>query len=327
MTKGRDEAHDDALHMKYWEKYVTEWFNRRDNDSVKYIFGGTMWSPKDILNRITEKEGSRSKVIPSKRFKYVWECEDGHAVFIRVPLLDENDESTCESVMSTKEALSLREDTDPYLWSCVYQQNPIAPTGMEFAWENLNTYEVLPKDLSSYCKAVIDPTRRGKDNISMPIFKITPDGEEHYAIDWYYKRVAMTEAYDDIVDKIMEHDILFVELENNTDTSLKAVLDTKLKAKGYTNCIITEKYNTVKKEIRIKDARGLIVKKMYFKKKGMYPLNSDYARAMEAFTTYSFDYPNRNDDAPDSLALYVTAHILTQRVNKVTMIDRSQLGF
>jgi hypothetical protein len=330
MTKGRDEAHNDGLHQQYWEKYTTEWFNRRDNDNVKYIFGGTMWTPKDILNRITEKEGAKSEVKQSERFKYVWECVDGHAVFIRVPLLDENDKSTCEAVMSTKEALSLRDETDPFLWSCVYQQNPIAPTGMEFAWENLKVYEELPKvAITHYAKAVLDPTRRGKDNISMPICRVVTEEDEdiHYVIDWYYKRKAMTEAYDEIVEKIIEHNILNFEIENNTDTSLKTVIDDRLKKKGYSNCIVTEKFNTAKKETRIKDARGLILRKMRFKKKGLYSANSDYARAMEAFTTYSFDYANKNDDAPDSLALYVNAHMIGSVGNKVEMIDRSLLGF
>jgi len=48
---------------------------------------------------------------------------------------------------------------------------------------------------------------------------------------------------------------------------------------------------------------------------------------MEAFTTYSFDYANKNDDAPDSLALYVNAHMIGSVGNKVEMIDRSLLGF
>lgn len=329
MTKGRDEAHNDALHTQYWEKYTTEWFNRRDNDNVKYIFGGTMWTPKDILNRITEKEGAKSPVKPSERFKYVWECEDGHAVFIRVPLLDENDKSTCESVMSTKEALSLREETDPFLWSCVYQQNPIAPTGMEFAWENLKVYDELPRFESNYAKAFLDPTRRGKDNISMPICRVVyEEGEDiHYVVDWYYKRKAMTEAYDEIIEKIIEHNILNFEIENNTDTSLKVVIEDRLNKKGFTNCIITEKFQTIKKEVRIKDARGLILRKMRFKKKGMFSANSDYARAMEAFTTYSFDYANKNDDAPDSLAGYVNTFMIGARSNKVEFIDRSLLGF
>lgn len=329
MTKGRDEANNDSMHKMYWEKYTTEWLNRRENEFVKYIFAGTMWTPSDILNRITEEESKGTVVKPSEKFKYVWETEDGHAVFIRVPLLDENDVSTCTKVMSTREALKMREITDPFLFSCVYQQKPIAPSGLEFAWENLSIYAELPEDkLTNYAYAVLDPTRKGKDNISMPICRATVDGEHYYVVDWFYKRIAMTEAYDDIVDKVIEHKITNFVIENNTDTSLKTVLELKLKEKGIGFCTITEKFNTAKKEMRIKDARGLILRKMKFKSKGQFSPNSDYGRAMEAFTTYSFDYANKNDDAPDSLALFVNQFMLdTKKTNKISAIDRSSLGF
>lgn len=327
ITKGADEANNDDLHEGYWRKFTTEWWNRRENDKIKYIFAGTMWTPKDILNRVTEKEERLSPTVQSSKFNYAWECEDGHAAFIRVPLLDENDKSTCEVVMSTKEALQLREITDPYLFSCVYQQDPIAPSGLEFAWENLQQFEALPDDLKQFTSAVIDPTRKGKDNISMPIFRATQTGELHYCVDWFYKKIAMTEAYDLIVDKIVEHHIIDLVLENNTDTSLKSILEMKLKERNIYFCIIREKYNTVKKEVRIKDARGLIVRRMVFKKKGSMPPNSDYGRAMAALTTYSFDYANKNDDAPDSLGLYVNEIMeYNGKGTKAKALDRSKMG-
>lgn len=327
ITKGAEEAYDDNLHDKMWQKYLTEWWNRRDGTDIKYVFAGTMWTPKDILNRITEQEGRQSEFIQSPKFKYAFESEDGHAVAIRVPLLDENEHSTCPKVISTKDALRIKDETDPFLFSCVYQQEPIAPSGLEFAWENLQQYSELPTNLKSYAYAVIDPTRKGKDNISMPICLSDNEGDKHYLIDWYYKKVAMSEAYDEIVDKIIANKIIELTLENNTDTSLKTVLEIKLKEKGYLNCVINEKYNTVKKEIRIKDMRGHIVRRMVFKKKGSMPSNSDYSRAMEATTKYSFDYANKFDDAPDSLALYVSEIILGGKKNKVEIINRSTLGF
>ena len=329
MTKGFEEANNDSVHELYWNKYVTEWINRFDGHKVKYIFVGTMWNPKDILNKIKDKEESISPFIDDDKFKYVKKCEDGHAAFITIPLLDDDDKSTCENVMSTQKALQLRDITDPFSWSCVYQQKPISPTGLEFAYENLNTFKKddIKEELTSYAFAVLDPTRKGKDNISMPIFNKTLDGETHYMTDVFYKKVAMTDAYDDIIQKIIDDKIIHLFVENNTDTSLKAILDMKLKEKGITYCLIDEKYNTAKKEIRIKDARGLIIKQMRFKAKGEYSPNSDYGRFMSAFTTYSFDYANKNDDAPDSLALYVTQILLNgKQKNTITPLDRSKIG-
>jgi len=327
MTKGLEEANNDDLHKTIWQQYLSEWFNRKDNDDVKFIFLGTMWNPNDLLNMIVQQQEKDSPLKPSDKYKYAWESEDGSFACIRVPLLDENDKSTCEKVTSTKQALILRNDTDPYLFACVYQQNPIAPSGLEFAYENLRTYEELPNELNTYTFAVLDPTRKGIDNISMPISRADLNSENHYVIDWLYKKIAMTEAYDLIIEKIIQHHIIKLVIENNTDTSLKSILEMKLKEKNISDCIIYEKYNVKKKEIRIKDMRGIMLRKMIFKKKGMVSPNSDYGRAMSAFTTYSFDYANKNDDAPDSIALYVS-EIIGNGVqgNSFEILSRKTLG-
>ena len=80
-------------------------------------------------------------------------------------------------------------------------------------------------------------------------------------------------------------------------------------------------------EKRIKDNQGTLRKLIYFKKKGDYKPNSDYGRFIKNLTTYSFDYPNRNDDAPDSATLFVTEIILERgKPNKPKPLNRSLLG-
>ena len=331
MIKGSDEATNSEVHEKYYSHWKTEWINRTDGSKTKFIFCGTMWSPEDILNRVTEDRLAISDAVPSKIFKYCWETKDGTTAFIRVPLLDENDERTCETVMSTTEARELRDTTDEFEWACVYQQDPIPASGLNFADETLNHYEVLPVNedgtpaLSNYSLAVLDTTRRGKDNMSMPIFKT--NGEQYYMIDCIFKAKAMSDMYDEIIAKIQEHNITWLVVENNTDTSLKTLLEEKLKAKGINTCIITEKYNTVKKEARINQQQGLIRKLLVFKEKKAYKKNSDYGRLMSNLTRYSFDYPNKHDDAPDSLALFVTEIILERgKPSKPVPIRRYELG-
>ena len=334
MTKGAEEATNSEQHRKIYESWSTEWFNRRTDPSVTYIFVGTMWSPEDILNRTMDDIEANHEMRPSKikAFeKYVMEATDGYAVFVKVPLLDENDQSTCPAVMITEEAIRLRDTTDPFLFSCVYQQEPIAPTGLEFAEDLLEHYEKLPlnergEDMCfPYSLAVLDPARRGKDNVSMPIFKT--DGTKYYMIDCLFRQKAMTELYDDIVDKIIEHNVTTFVVENNIDTSLKTLLEEKLHKKGYYLCEIIEKYNTVKKEQRIKDTRGIIKKFMVFKDKKTYKPNTDYGRFMKNFTTYSFDYANKFDDAPDSMAMFATEIILGRgKPSRPKPINRALLG-
>ena len=324
MTKGQSEATNSQVHQNIYNSWKTEWYNRRTGKTTKYIFAGTMWSPEDILNRVTEDIASTVEVVPSKKFKYVWEAVDGSAVFIRIPLLDENDETTCPDVMSTKEAIKLRDTTDPFLWACVYQQDPIAPTGLEFAWENLQTIEEIPEEAEKYCVAVIDPTRRGKDNLSMPILRPFKD---KYILDaCLFKQKAVRELYDDIVNLVITYNIRKLVLEENTDESLAKVIGDKLKAKHFT-CEIIQKYNTVKKENRIKDMRYDVITNIIFRDKKTVKPNTDYGRFMKNLTTYSFDYPNKFDDAPDSICMAASEIVLGRSKPSIPRgIDRRLLG-
>ena len=137
----------------------------------------------------------------------------------------------------------------------------------------------------------------------------------------------MSDLYDEIVSKIIEHKVIDFVIENNTDTSLKVLLEEKLKAKGYNLCIIREKYNVKNKEQRIKDMRGHMKANILFKEKNLVKPNTDYGRFMHNFTTYSFDYANKNDDAPDSLALFTAETIIgLGLVNKVIPLDRKEYG-
>ncbi len=332
MTKGAEEATNSDLHRKYYDKWKTEWYNRRDGKKTKFILAGTMWSPEDILNRVREDRENISDFVPSSKYKYMWESLDGSTIVIRVPMLDENDETTCPDVYTTEEALDIRDTTDPYLFSCVYQQDPIAPTGLEFSYELLKTYRNLPKQengdsyCEDYCFASLDPARRGKDNVAMPIFKKDFDGY-YYFVDCIFKQKPMSDLYDEIVDKVIEYNIIDLIIENNTDTSLKTLLDEKLKAKNYLFCNIREKYNVKNKEQRIKDMRGHLKNNIYFKDKALVKPNTDYGRFMKNFTTYSFDYANKHDDAPDSLALFTAETIIGMGiVSKVVPINRADYG-
>ena len=48
---------------------------------------------------------------------------------------------------------------------------------------------------------------------------------------------------------------------------------------------------------------------------------------MKNFTTYSFDYANKHDDAPDSLALFTAETIIGMGiVSKVVPINRADYG-
>ena len=332
MTKGAEEAVASDLHKKLYNKWTTEWINRRTGDPMTYVLVGTMWSPEDILNRVAGDLVNRSEPEPDKHFPFTQVAKDGSYAIIRVPLLNDNDQSTCPAVMDTEQAIHLRDITDPFLFSCVYQQDPIAPTGLVFSKEQIKFYDELPKNedgsdkCGDYAFAALDPARRGKDYVSMPICRT--DGLFYYMTDCLFKMEAMTELYDEICEKIITNKILKLVLENNTDTSLKTVLEGILHEKGYYNCEIVEKYNTVKKEDRIRDLQGVVKNRIMFRQPTTYTPNSDYGKFMRNLTTYSFDFPNKHDDAPDGISMFCKEIILNgTAANKPRGIDRRLLGF
>lgn len=300
MTKGAQEANNVSIHEQLYNSWNTEWFNRRTEDPVTYVFVGTQWSPEDILNRIIDDREAVSNLVPHPKYKYTWVSEDGSTVVIRVPMLDENGKTTCPIVYPQAKAEQIKRTTDEFLFSCVYQQEPIAPTGREFADELLLHYEKLPlnEDGSpAYAQgtfATLDPARKGKDNVSMPIC-VHGNNDYYYMVDCIFKQKPMTDLYDEIAEMIVRYNVVELVIENNIDTSLKVVIQERLEKLGYLLCNISEKYNTPKKETRIKDNRGIVRNRIQFKQKKDYPPNSDYGRFMKNLTEYSFDYPNKND--------------------------------
>lgn len=307
MTKGAEEANSESVHRGIYDKWNTEWWNRRDGVKCKFIFVGTQWTPEDILNRIIEDRNKISTLQPTDN-PYVMESEDKSTIVIRVPMLDENHKTTCSEVYPQQIAEQIEQNTDPFLFSCVYQQNPIAPTGREFAWECIRTYtneELLNVNLTPNSMATLDTARKGKDNVSMPIFKNDNNGN-HYLIDAIYKQKPMDDLYGEIIEKIIEHRITTLVIENNIDTSLKRLLEDRLHARGIYWCIIIEKYNTVKKEERIKNNRGIVQKQIVFPDKSIVRPNTDIGRMMDNITKYSFDKPNLHDDGIDSVCMYAS---------------------
>lgn len=324
MTKGAEEANSESVHRGIYDKWNTEWWNRRDGVRCKFIFVGTQWTPEDILNRIIE---DRNKVSPLKETDnpYVMESEDKSTIVIRVPMLDSEHKTTCAEVYPQQIAEQIEQNTDPFLFSCVYQQCPIAPTGREFAWECIRTYnneELSNAYLTPNSMATLDTARKGKDNVSMPIFKNDNNGN-HYLIDAIYKQKAMDDLYDEIIEKIIENRITTLVIENNIDTSLKRLLEDRLHARGIYWCTIIEKYNTVKKEERIKNNRGIVQKQIIFPDKSIIRMNTDIGKMMDNITKYSFDKPNVHDDGIDSVCMYASEIIFGKgTLSKPTPIKR-----
>lgn len=315
LLKGETESNNVSLHKQLVNRYDSDWTSRADGDKLKIFLIGTMWANTDLLNVVYERALEFEDIVPCIRFPYTEISADRKHVFIGIPALDKNDKSTCPKKFSTAFLLRKRAIMDEYLWSAMYQQKPIAPSGLEFAYDNLQVYEkkIDTKGSNKFKylrKASLDPARKGKNYVSMPIFYEKND--LHYVVDWLFQRKDMQELYIPICSKIIDHRVQVLVLENNTDTSLKVVLEEILHARGYFDCEIIEIYSTQNKEAKIRDNRSTVINNIVFPAKGLFAKKSDVAIAIEELTNYSFDYPNKSDDAIDSVVLYAMQFITTR---------------
>lgn len=323
LIGGTEEALKDELHVNIINKHKTDWTSRTKDSNLKIISIGTMFSPVDLLNWLKKQAEDTAKYdkiaspFPENEWVEVYRHKETGklSVFITIPALDKNDKSTLESEFSTVNLLKKRDeflsDTSGignYLWQCVYMQNPIPPTGLNFAYDKLTTYDELPaKEIRSpYCTASLDPARKGKNFVSMPIFNYVND--KNYLVDCIFKKEAMSELYNYIVDKIKEHNIIKMWVEINTDTSLIAMLEAKCMERGV-HCEFVPIYSVLNKEQRIKDTQGYVKQMIVFPSRGILKNGSELRAMMEQITSFSFDRPNRYDDGIDSVVLYIMQNL------------------
>lgn len=320
------EALDENLNVYYYNKYLTVWKKRYVQNKIpKVIVTGTMWSPTDFIVKVIDKAKHDTKFVNHNKFKYVLvnevTNENGQIVFgketqaiIQIPAMDyDTGESTCEALWTTEQLQKEKESMDTYLWETNFQQRPTSPEGLEFDWNNIKTYNEVLTNEAGATYAVIDGTRKsGKDYFAMPIFQ--PYGDGDYAlIDCIFTKVASSELVADIVDKIIINNIRVLVIETNVDGGLKKLIVGEFNKRGlHCDCDIRENYNTVKKSIRIELEKGIIKKKIWFPGRTMFGKTSDMGKLMDNLTLYNSQGTNRNDDAPDSIAMF-TSEIIGEK--------------
>jgi hypothetical protein len=301
------EAMNQELNEYFKNKYLTVWTKRFVQHLIpKVVVTGTLWANGDFIALLIEMIEKENNMQPHPKYKYCRVNKDETIVIIQVPALDENGESTCPDVKSTEEVMNDKNNMEEYLFETNFQQKPTDPEALTFSYYNLRTYDKIPQTDYIGTYSVIDATRKsGKDFFAMPIFTKVPNENmfDYYLKDTIFTRTATKDMYDEIVNKIIEHHIVFLVIESNVTSELKKALDERLAQKGVAYCEIVEKYNVENKQARITDQKGNIKRCLVFPKKGMYGINSDMGKAMNNLTLYNETGHNPNDDFPDACAL------------------------
>lgn len=301
------EAMNQDLNEYFKNKYLTVWTQRFVQNKIpKIVVTGTLWANGDFIALLIDMIEKENNMHPHPKYKYCRVNKDETIAIIQVPALDENGESTYPDVKSTEEIVALKNNMEEYLFETNFQQKPTDPEALTFSYNNLRTYDKIPPTDYIGTYSVIDATRKsGKDFFAMPIFtKVQNENMfDYYLKDCLFTRTATKDMYEDVVDMIIKHHIIFLVIESNVTSELKKALDERLTQRGIGFCEIVEKYNIENKQARITDQKGNIKRCLVFPKKGLYGINSDMGKAMNNLTLYNETGHNPNDDFPDACAL------------------------
>ena len=274
---------------KLWGVYTTDLRQRKQGSKCKELHIATRWSVHDVIGRLEREYGGNER-----------------AKFIRVPAMDENDESNFfypyDVGFTTEQYREQREIMDEASWKAVYMNEPIEREGLLYHEEELRRYFELPDGEPDAIIGVCDTKDKGKDYAFLPVgYK--------FGNDYYIEDCVCDNSLPHIVDArlvavLMINDVQMCRFESNSAGGrIAEKVNKEIKEKGG-NTRITTKYTTANKETKIIVNSGWIKEHCLFKDKSMYKRQSDYGKMMDMLCSYTVLGKNTHDDVPDGMAMF-----------------------
>lgn len=299
LVSGIEEAMSKERMASLWFK-VDNNFITRAKEQCKRLWIGTRWSlidPQGIRLDLLQNEPKYRNV----RWRY-----------INTPALNEREESNFEyqyGVGFSTEYYQMRRasferNNDMASWLAQYQGEPIERDGAVFNPDDLRYYNgILPEDVEpDRIFMAVDPAWGGGDFVAAPI--IYQYGDDLFVADVVYNNGDKRVTQPLLVQKAIENNVQAIYIEaTKTTASYTQEVDALLKAKGYRVNLqsTTKHYTGTGKEQRIFDRAPEIREMMVFLESGN--RSKEYEMFMQNLFAFSIAKKNKNDDAPDSLAI------------------------
>ena len=345
ITQAED-AENVSKHERDVSTYQSVWSKREYNQfKTKRWFTGTSYNREDFICKMIDKYSKGLPLCVDMEIqKYKWakfckKTQNGKMVVIRIPKLVDlelgEDKCYCSfpEKFSKEEALDLLHSDAPNSRRSFYameQQSPLPPESMKFDWVYLRTYKKLPKDIldnNCFCRIIIDPSRKGKDNYAALIFKSIDGKKDWYLVDCYYEqKVTSKYAIPEICKKAAFHKADIISFEQNaTDISLITDLIKKeLLHNGDKECTVDDFWSQENKEEKILKYSDDILNDIIFPNREIFHIDSPMGRAMKDITCYSFDFKVAHDDSLDCCAM-LESRLKQNNENTIEVLDYCNL--
>lgn len=288
LVSGIEEALSKDRLDSLWEKYTND-LKSRKKLGCKEIHIATRWSVHDVIGRLEQQY-----------------ADDSRAKFLAFPAVNENDESNFDYMygvgFDTKYFWDMRDSLDDVSWKCLFMNEPIEREGLLFPEDELNYYNgVLPEGGLVRKYAACDVAWGGGDSLSMPFAYEYEDGSI-FIPDVVFNKGDKTITRPIVVGKLMYHLPHETEFEaNNGGDEYCDAVDEELKKQNVRLNLSHRKAPSNQSKLSRIIQAAPDIKKFYFLDKRH--RNKEYAAFMKELTSFVQTGKNKNDDAPDSLAI------------------------
>jgi len=300
LISGIEEALNKDRLKSAWDK-VDNNLLPRAKETAKILWCGTRWS-------MVDPSGMRADLLENDK-----QFENRRFATINLPALDEDDESVFDydygvgfsTEFYRQRRASFERNNDMASWLAQYMGEPIEREGALFTPDDFRYYNgELPTDREpDRIIMAVDPAFGGGDFVSGPVGY--QYGNDVYMHDVVYddrdKRVTVPL----IVNAVILNGVQAMQVEANKSTeAYKEEIEEELKKRGHRLNITTKSAptNTAKFQ-RIFDKAPEIRENVIFREPGR--RSKEYSLFMQNLFSYKLLGKNKNDDAPDSLAMLI----------------------
>ena len=332
LVKDIEEASNKDIMDKKWIEF-TGTIKKRMQGHCKMLVVGTIFSINDPLSRLIQ---------------YYREHEPERLIVIRIPGLNENDESNFNYkygfAITTEMFHEDRDLMDPVSFSCLIQQEPIEREGLlffenEFRKFDLNDYEQTEDYVRTV--AACDVAWGGEDYFSMPIVDEYKNGDCHLVAWYFINKADKSITKPEVIKYIKRYGVSRICFEaNNGGDEYADDIKKQLKEEGI-NCFVESKKapTTKSKTDRILNYQAEIRGSKASKYRLVIPIRESIKQDKmfnEALNqVFKFNQSSaknirkkQHDDAPDSLST-LFANVLNVKGNygkATSSISRDALG-
>lgn len=272
---------------KLWNLYTTDLRQRKIGD-CRELHIATRWSVYDVIGRL------------ERQYE-----DDPEAEFIRIPALNENDESNFDygnhAGFTTQFYHEQRDVMDDVSWRALYMNEPVEREGLLYNDGELRKYFELPDGAPDAVLAICDTKDKGTDYAFLPV--VYQYGQDYYLEDCVCDNGAPEAVESRIVNALVGHKVHMARFESNSAGGRVARdIQKAVKARG-SRCHITTRYTSENKETKIIVNSPWVKEHVLFNEEKI-KKDKEYRRMYKFLTGYTMAGKNKHDDVPDGMAMF-----------------------